>query len=172
MNQQQDEKRIRNRPSAPQLKPEYGKDWSVSFKYLDGRTAWSDESRSVPHLILFWLASLAQSRDHGQLLDFKLPHIDSPIHHSISFDSLTTKGQSRIAQLSDNRDYVDLGLEDLFSLRYCHKSHSPQRLIGVFRGLVFYPIWWDPKHQYSGAPKERIVSGDCKSAECLHLIDY
>ncbi len=111
-------------------------------------------------------------RDHGQLLSFKLPQISAPIHHSISFDSLTIKGQKRLEELLESRDYLDLGVEDLFSLRYCHKSHSPERLIGVFRGLVFYPIWWDPKHQYSGASKERVVSGDCKSAECLHLIDY
>jgi hypothetical protein len=172
MSPQNPERRIRHRPTAPQLRPEYGMDWAVSFKYLDLESSWLTKSGDVPHQLLFWLMNLARSRDHGQLLDYMLPEHGSPIHHSISYDSLTLIGQNRIAELSDREEYVGLGLDDLFSLRYCHKYNSPERLIGVFRSLIFYPIWWDPKHEYSGSPKDRALSGNCKQLNCLHLIDY
>lgn len=172
MNPQESERRIRYRPSAPQLKPQYGSDWAVSFKYLDTKNNWLSNSSEVSDQLLYWLMNLARSRDHGQLLEFKLPQHDSPIHHSIGYESLTDKGKERLGELSDKQDYVGLGLDDLFSLRYCHKYNSQQRLIGVFRSLVFYPIWWDPTHEFSGAVKQRVISGNCKELQCLHLIDY
>lgn len=61
-----------------------------------------------------------------------------PKHKFIPMSSLCTEAQNAL---------TDLKLDDANDVWFRFRLGNRQRLWGVIDGEVFYPVWWDPRHE-------------------------
>jgi hypothetical protein len=109
--------------------------WGLSFVDLDGPWGWS--KIAVTHLkhVLEFMHNLESCRP-GEVF--------GPKHKHIPLGNLCAKAQKRLAKLE-----LD-DLDGLWELRV----RGLERIWGIRRDHVFYPVWWDPLHEVCPSKKK------------------
>lgn len=157
------------RPSAIQDDFASGTTWSLSFRLLDPFRNWSFPDRAEAKWNIFgWLIKLNQDYDLRELKNIALSNSEGTAHHWVGFDKLNSDALGRVKYLQSRPEYFEIIEDRLFSMRYCYRPNSPERLIGTVFNHVYYPIWWDANHEVYGATRKANTAGICESYSCIH----
>lgn len=165
----QPQKSAPQRPAAIQEDFTSGRTWSVSFRLLDTSKKWSlIDSLNMDWNLSGWLIRLNRDFDLKELTNISVGNLGGSAHHWVSFETLNPEALSRIRKLQSEEIYFETVEDRLFSMRYCYKPNSTERLICTIYDYVIYPIWWDAYHEVYGAEYEKQTSSSCELAFCHH----
>jgi hypothetical protein len=119
--------------------------------------------------VLNWMISLNQEFDMQELTNISVGNESGNANHWVSIDSLNNDALQRLNGLLKETKYFQLVENRIFSIRYCYRPNTKQRLICTIGGEIIYPIWWDPTHATYGEKYERQTSGLCDDFGCHHF---
>lgn len=172
MGQKRSSKRVSSipRPKLEHLPSFSDNNWSVNLRHVatSGDFAWPTEEPQVQELAATLSKMTTLSWD-----DFRAHKIHSRAgdsHHPRSLRDLrdsaraAAKSHSAFDEIGSDLDSVEL-----FGVRACNAEHAPERIWGVFVESVFFALWWDPRHEFSGSQTWK-SPGACAS-DCLHPLN-
>jgi hypothetical protein len=147
--------------------------FKVSFEFLVNGTNYEWPSNPADaYLVSSWLSGLSQSQSLEELLRLRVGFLPDKVHHEISEEKFSWSASQILLRLRSTESFVELTDYPIYSLRYCYREHSPERLLTVIRGDVLYVLWWDKEHRSYSKPIEGIASDFCERSDCLHSYDF
>ena len=154
-------------PSLEQLPLFAENNWSVSFRYVsrEGDFAWPTDQLEFQQLASTLLSLTSYPWDDFQSHTRYIGAGSS--HHFRYLAELQDCARDAVSshtQLAE-RTFDSAGAE-LFSVRLCNANNAPERIWGIFKESVFFPLWWDRDHAFSGNKRWK-ARGICP-ADCMH----
>lgn len=147
--------------------------FKVSFEFLVNGSNYEWPSNPADaYLISSWLSGLSQSQSLEELLSHRVEFLPDKVHHEISEDKFSWSASQILRKLRSSESFAELTDYPIYSLRYCYREHSPERLLAVIRGGVLYVLWWDKEHRSYSKPVEGKASDVCDRNDCLHPYDF
>lgn len=69
-----------------------------------------------------------------------------------------------------NFDTDPYGSVEPYVISYCLESQDSRRIVGAFDlgRRIFYPLWWDPRHEVSGDDGRGERHAHCANDQCVH----
>ena len=155
-------------PKPTQVKVERRTGFEVSFEYTDRNSnfCWPIDP-AANYLVCSWLYILSQLHDLDSLFKFKIVGYQDFAHHEVSIETFHHLPQKLIGAWKEDLNFDELLAHPIYSLRFCYKENSSERLIGIPRNGVFYVLWWDPNHSIYGVPLN-LDPQKCERADCVH----
>jgi hypothetical protein len=147
--------------------------FKVSFEFLVSGTNYEWPSNPADaYLISSWLSGLSKKQNLKELLTLRVEFLPDRVHHEISEDKFSWSARQILLKLRSSESFAELTDYPIYSLRYCYRDHSPERLLVVTRGAVLYVLWWDKEHRSYSKPIEGISNDICDRIDCLHPYDF
>jgi hypothetical protein len=156
-------------PKPAQIRINRGTGFEVSFEYTDRHSnyKWPSDP-AANYLVCSWIYKLSQDYDLDSLFNYKIDGYQDFAHHQVSIETFHHLPKKLIGEWKENLDFDELLAHPIFSLRFCYKENSSERLIGIPRNGVFYILWWDPNHTIYGVPLN-LDTQKCERLDCVHL---
>jgi hypothetical protein len=155
-------------PKPAHIKIEQQTGFEVSFEYTDKKSnyRWPADP-AANYLVCSWIYRLSQIHNLESLFNYKIDGYQDFAHHEVSLESFHHLPQKLIDGWKGDVNFDELMAHPIFSLRFCYRKNSSERLIGVPRNGVFYILWWDPNHSIYGIPLT-VDAERCKRLDCIH----